>query len=298
MFTDKLTDYVNDKTIQVSTINISMYMLTKLINEVYYHMGDMLNIDEVRRPTINMKNEFLYSRLMMTPAKKHYAGILLAQEGTMFTKPKLDMKGIALRKTSLNKNIRDYFTNTLVDKILTPESINLAAVYKDFLGMENNIRNTLISGECTFLQPGKFNEVQSYAAPYTIQTVRGSLLWNALFPDNSINPPEKVNYFKLKPIPYTEFVNLLPEKEMKDKVIKLYSTAKGSNGSKDLAEYDINIICVPKNLKKIPDFLIPLIDIETMVHDQIRPAMEIIKPLGFKSVDVLDSSYVTNIIDI
>ena len=57
MFTDKLTDYVNDKTIQVSTINISMYMLTKLINEVYYHMGDMLNIDEVRRPTINMKNE-------------------------------------------------------------------------------------------------------------------------------------------------------------------------------------------------------------------------------------------------
>ena len=100
MFTDKLTDYVNDKTIQVSTINISMYMLTKLINEVYYHMGDMLNIDDVRRPTINMKNEYLYSRLMMTPAKKHYAGILLAQEGTMFTKPKLDMKGIALRKTS------------------------------------------------------------------------------------------------------------------------------------------------------------------------------------------------------
>ena len=296
-FPEKLKDYETDSNLKVSTVNISMFMLTKLITEVYFYMGGMLNVDEDRRPTINMKNEFFYDRLEMTPAKKHYAGILLAQEGKLFKEPRLDMKGLALRKTSLNKNVRDYFTDTLVNKILTPKEINLSEVYKDFLNMENSIRDSLEKGECTFVQPGKVNEIQSYTAPYTIQTVRGSLLWNALFPDNPIKPPIKINFVKLKPLNYQDFVNQLPEEVRKD-VLKLYASCPGVNGTKGLSDYEVNIICIPKNLKKLPEFLIPLIDIETMVHDQIRPAMEIINPLGFKSVDILNSSYVTNVIEI
>ena len=56
-FPEKLKDYETNSNLKVSTVNISMFMLTKLITEVYFYMGGMLNVDEDRRPTINMKNE-------------------------------------------------------------------------------------------------------------------------------------------------------------------------------------------------------------------------------------------------
>ena len=57
MFPTIFTDYEDNKELKISTVNISMYLLTKLVNEVYFYMGDCLNIDEFKRPTINMKNE-------------------------------------------------------------------------------------------------------------------------------------------------------------------------------------------------------------------------------------------------
>lgn len=248
-----------------------------------------------------MNKTVTFSRLLCTPNKKHYAGMLMAQEGVILTgspAKRLDMKGLALRKSDLNKNIRTYFTDTLINKILLPEKINLADVYSDFKYMEDRIRSEILNGNITFVQLGKVNSIDHYAEPYQIQTLRGTLLWNALFPDNPIQAPEKVNYLKLKPIEYAEFVKAIPE-EYRDSVINLYSKSvvRGSKGKK-LSDYPIVIICMPKNCNKIPDFLIPFVDIDIMVHDQIKSAMEILTPINFKKLDILDNSFSTNIVNI
>lgn len=57
MFPDRLSDYEDNKLKRISTVNISMFILTKLIAEIFFHMGKKLNIDEAKRPIINMKNE-------------------------------------------------------------------------------------------------------------------------------------------------------------------------------------------------------------------------------------------------
>lgn len=223
----------------------------------------------------------------------------MAQEGNILNGPpikRLDMKGLQLRKSSLNKNIREFFTNTLLDKILVSDKINLAEVYKDFENMENIIKNSLLSGSMEYCQLGKVNQLDKYVEPLTQQTVRGTLLWNAFFSENPIMPPEKINYLKLKKCKYVDFLNTLDE-ENKDKIIKLYDKYS-KVGTKELADYEISIICLPKSVKKIPDFLIKYIDIDSMVHDQIKAAMEILVPLGFKSLDIIDKSYATNIINI
>lgn len=243
----------------------------------------------------------------MTPSKKHYAGILWCQEGRIFDKPKPDVKGLALRKTSLNYNIREYFNKVLLDKILNPKKIDLIDIYKDFIYMNNEIDKSLSNGETLYLQPGKVNSFDSYAAPLTQQTVRGTLLWNALFPDNSIQPPTKVNYVKLKSINYKDFIDILPSEELKISISNLYDTKKYTTKNiiddtgktkiiKGLKDYPIEIICVPKNIKKLPEFLIPLIDIDIMEHDHLRPCYEIIEPLGFKTLDITVNNFITNVI--
>lgn len=304
-FPETLANYDNDKSIKLSCINLSMLTFTNLIAEGYDNMGRCLNIDDEHRPVINMKNEFAYERIMTTPAKKHYAGMLMAQEGVILQgspERRLDMKGLNLRKSSLNKNIREYFTKTLIDKILLPKKINLSDIYKDFEEMENTIEKSLLNGDLDYCQPGKVNSIDKYAAPFTIQTLRGTLLWNALFPDNPIAPPNKVNYIKLKEYDYSTFIAKLPE-DKKQQVSNLYSDPRMNNVSgKSLGEYNVNIICLPKNVTKLPDFLIDYVDTTVMVHDQIKAAMEILAPLGFKPLEVSINSkkrsYSTNIISV
>lgn len=299
-FPEELKDYEQNKSIKLSCISISMFIFIRLIAEGYDHMGKQLNIDDEHRPIINMKNEFTYSRLMTTPQKKHYAGMLMAQEGVILTGPpddRRDMKGLQLRKSSLNSNIRTFFTKTLTEKILLPEKIDLSEIYKDFQYMENEITKSLKEGSLQYCLLGKVNNIENYAAPMQQQTVRGTLLWNALFPENPIQPPNKLNYVKLKEIPYNEFIARVPE-EYRDRLVELYSRKSAAQGQKSLSDYEVSIICLPKNIKEMPKFLIQFIDIESMVHDQIKAAMEILTPLDFKSLDILDKSFSTNIISI
>lgn len=234
---------------------------------------------------------------MCTPAKKHYAGILLAQEGIIFKKRKLDMKGISIRKSSFNKNIRDYFEKILVDKILTPEEINLADIYGEFNKISKEISDCLKNGKTTYVYPAKVNSISNYAAPYSIQQLRGALLWNVLFPDNPINMPDKINYIKLKPMPYNEFISKIPD-HYKNDILNLLTKHPAKNGNKGLGDYPVSILTMPKNVKKIPDFIVPLIDIDTVIHDQLKAGIELIEPLGFKKLNINDNSYTTNIINL
>ena len=234
----------------------------------------------------------------MTPKKKHYAGILWCQEGNIFEKPEPDIKGLALRKTSVNYNLRQYFNKTLMDKILNPKEINLIDVYKDYANMEENIKESLSKGETVYSEPGKVNDINSYAVPYTQQTVRGTLLWNAMHPDNPIQPPTKVNFIKITPMNYLQFIEKLPQ-PYSDNVLNLYNdktTQASANCPKALKDYEVNILCFPKNVKKLDSFLIDFIDKDIMVMDSIRPCMEILAPLGFKTLDINTNSFSTNII--
>ena len=46
----------------------------------------------------------------MTPNAKSYAGLVMAQEGKVFTSPKVDIKGLQIKKVSAAKETRRYFT--------------------------------------------------------------------------------------------------------------------------------------------------------------------------------------------
>ena len=288
-FPDKYKHY--DDPLKISTINICTYMLTKYINDMYFMMGGSLNIDEEKRGMVNMKNEFLVARIMLTKNKKSYGGMIVMNEGKLLNPPELDMKGLALRKTSLNKNIRNYFSETLEEKILKSDEIELSNIYSDYANIESTIRTSIKKGDTDYLIPGKVNEIESYKTPFQIQTVRGALVWNAFYPNEDIVFPDKVNVIKLKDFQLQDLENRIPE----DFYERLVDTFRRYP---ELNKYGVGIICVPKKVKKIPEFLIDLIDYDTMVNDHIKPALILLESLGFKTLDILDTQYPTNIIEI
>jgi hypothetical protein len=275
---------------KVSTVNVATYILANVIEQTYWKLTSELNIPADKRTIINMKNEFFYKRLMTTRNKKSYGGLLIMQEGHMFEKPKMDIKGLAIRKVSVNYHVREYFTNMLRDEILTSKDINLGKVFGTFMKLQKDIEKSLRNGEVTYSQPAKVNELESYANPYRMQPLRGAIIWNALFPDQEIVLPTKVNLIKLTASSLEDIANKIPMEDYE--IIK-----RTIFDNPDLSKYGFTILSMPKSAKAIPDWLTPYIDIETMVNDHVKSGIIMLESLGFKTLDILDSQFPTNVLN-
>jgi DNA polymerase elongation subunit (family B) len=275
---------------KVSTVNVATYLLANVIEKAYWKMTTEMNIPADKRTIINMKNEFFYKRLMTTRNKKSYGGLLIMQEGHMFEKPKMDIKGLAIRKVSVNYNVREFFTNMLKDEILTSETINLGKVFGSFMKLQKDIERSLRNGEIDYVQPGKVNEMESYANPYRMQTLRGAIIWNALFPDQEIVLPTKVNMIKLTADSLESIANKIPMEEYE--IIK-----RTIFDNPEMAKYGFTTLSMPKSAKKIPEWITPYIDVDTMVNDHVKSGIIMLESLGFKTLDILDSQFPTNVLN-
>lgn len=309
-FMEKFPDRINmnDNNHLISIINLITYQLTHVINETCLKFTEDNNVPESVRSRLNFKNEFCLQRIMLTPNKKNYASILLMQEGNIFNNPKLDIKGLPIRKVSVNKNIRDYYTEILENDILKEKNINLSKIIGKYKELENIVSNSLSNGEINYVIPSKVNEIESYKLPYQIMAVRGTIAWNILYPNKEITMPNKINLIKLD-IPSYDYIceyiknfnnnysnyqknfDPIDVDEYMKKINKIYSNEK-------MVKDGFNVIAIPQTEKKIPDFLIGLIDVKTMTNDNIKPGIIMLKSLGFKTLDVLTKQFPTNILSI
>lgn len=275
---------------RVATVNIATFFLSNVIREVYEKMTREMNVPEAKRPIINMKNEFFYKRLMTTRNKKSYAGLLIMQEGNMYDNPEIDVKGLAIRKVSVNSKVRKYFTELLEDRILSSDNIDLGTIYGSFLSLQNEISDSLKNGEIEYLLPGKANEIESYATPYQMQPVRGAIAWNALYPHNEIVLPAKVNLLKLKIESLEDIAHKIPMEEYEILKSNIFDHP-------ELGKYGFKVLAFPKSAKTIPEWLIPYIDVETMVNDHVKSGIIMLESLGFKTLDILNSQFPTNVLN-
>ena len=70
-----------------------IHIMNTMISNTLETFKERSNIKPGHPGVLNMKNEFLYDTVLVTPAKKHYQAAIRVQEGVYFEKPKMDIKG-------------------------------------------------------------------------------------------------------------------------------------------------------------------------------------------------------------
>lgn len=75
------------------SINIMNYFVTNMVNTILISYTKKSNVLKEYRHRINMKNEFLYLRMILSKVKKRYIGSIRLREGEEFIPEKLDIKG-------------------------------------------------------------------------------------------------------------------------------------------------------------------------------------------------------------
>ena len=96
-----------------------------------------------------MKNEFLFRRLLLTDAKKHYASKQELQEGNVVPEEEsLDVKGMeAFTKSTTAKETKDKLKKILYEDILNTPVIDQANIISKIAIVEREIFDSIHKGE-------------------------------------------------------------------------------------------------------------------------------------------------------
>lgn len=185
--------------------------------------------------------------------------------------------------------------NLVKERLLYVKEINISDILRDLEKFEGIILNSLKNGEKSFLIPKSVKELEAYKDPFKEQGVRAVLAWNYLFPAMLIQLPEKIDIVKVNMRNEKEIEPLKEiDKEIYDKIVKNIF----KNPNKKIADKGIEVIAIPRNIEKIPEWILPFIDYDTIVNDNISRFYSVLESLGIETIKTSGKRYFTNILKI
>lgn len=276
------------------SINVMNYFVTQMVNGILQKYTKRSNILKEFRPRINMKNEFLYMRMVLSKVKKRYAGSIRLREGEELIPEKLDIKGHDFMKASCTEEVKKYMENVIKDEILYAKDISLPRILRKISDLEDIIFESLHKAEKKFFLPRKVKAMEEYKDPMRIQQFKATTHWNLIYPDMGIELPSNVYVIKLR----------LGKKgamdELREKYPDIYRRINNNiinSGIEGLKA--VETIAIPSNLKEIPQWIVDFIDYETMVNDNVSKFYPVLEALGIPTIKAKSSvTFFSNILDI
>ena len=295
-------------------INVLSNIGSTVLKETLWNYTGNVHIAEEDRPRINAKSEFLYSRVLVTHAKKSYIGYMTRQEGVVFDKPKIDLKGIALYKSTSTELTTAFATNELLlHQIFNPDGgqISLRDIYRSTMEYRQRMAEEIRAGQLGYLKRSvKVKSMDAYSEPLRINQCRAVYIWNSVVPDKErIELPATVTVVKVKLKTRKDVAALAPWPKIYNAMMALFDDPnfgdheETTNGKTRMVRgKGINAIAIPSELDEAPDWIRPIIDVETIVQENFKLMEQIFKSLGFSpgniSINGNTFKYYTNIVRI
>lgn len=283
----------SDDDVMYICVNIMSFIVTKMITEVLKKYTKVANVPKEYRHRINMKNEFLFTRLILADKKKRYMSSIRLREGKEVMPEKIDIKGHDFAKSSARQETKDYFVNLAKERLLYTDNIDIPSILSDINKFHDDIETSLKNGERNFLIPKSVKELGAYKDPFKEMGVRAVFAWNAIYPDNSIELPEKIDIVKVN------LETLAQAEQLLDKYPEIYEkVVSGIFESKidKIREKGVSVIAIPRNLDKVPDWMIEFIDYDTIINDNISKFHSVLRSLGLNTIKTSKKEYYSNII--
>ena len=176
---------IPEDAMRYSIINILAYVISKLLRDYFDRISIKNNVtnDAHNFCLMNMKNEFLFLRMLLSDAKKHYASIVELQEGHKVPLDKqLDIKGLQIDKSVVPESTKEALGNILHEDVLRPNYIDQMKIINKLAVLEKTIYDDIYNGGLKYYSPKKLKPFVTYKNPMSTQQVKASIVYN-LFRD-------------------------------------------------------------------------------------------------------------------
>jgi hypothetical protein len=294
------TDVIPERDLDLKITKIFIHISDRYIKYVLDEYLDFIHVSDERKGDISMKSEFDYSKILVD-GKKTYAGWKIGELSIpLGDESEIDVKGLSIKKSTVVKQLRESFSDILENNVLNTNRIDTLEILYRFDKIENDIRTNLHAGNTTYLQPASVSGDGAYAFPERIPAWRGVQIWNNIHPEQTIDLPGRVMQIRMKPLDdYSYLSEEYPEVYeriqdiLNNRVNLLGSKYDGNSKMKSNKQNVLDIICIPYQLEKIPEWIIPLIDVDLIVDRLMKPGQFILNAIGVSTPD----DYVTNVVD-
>lgn len=276
----------------IITINTISFLLTSSNTKLFQVYGERANIPPEYSSRIIMKNEYLFQKMLLGLKKKRYITTVLLREGDYFDKPLLDIKGFDFIKSSTSKDVEKRFIQIIKENITEPETMDPVGAMNDLAKFEEEIRESILLREKKYLLPHKAKAPEAYKYPLREGVVRGVMAWNSAYPEQQIANEEHVD---LVPVDLSTVEEASP---LKDTVPEIYERLVKDiyeSSNSEVRKKGINVIAVPRNVEKTPEWIIPFIQTDSLVNKTVSKFNAVLEALGVSVVTMDQTTFYSNI---
>ena len=145
-----------------------VYFSSQTLKHILANYSAYMGVVSERIFQLTMKNEFMMETLMLTSKSKHYAYRVIAKEGNVYSKPKLNLKGKDLRNSKvpeqLRKELKD-MVNSILEDTRTAGEVSILKYLKRVGDLEREILDKITHGSSEYLTRVKLRGKDSYRIP-------------------------------------------------------------------------------------------------------------------------------------
>ncbi len=248
----------------------AIFLASASITHVLAKMSANLGVDADMIDAIAMKNEYKFDVFVPTQVGKHYYAVISTQEGNVFDKLKVELKGVHLKNSNVSKAIMKRAKAVMVEtmeSVMREEPIDLKKYLKEFADIERNIVRSIGAGEHEFFRFGRINSADSYKQTEDRSNYKHYLMWQEVFaPDYGSVPPPPYTCLKLS-------TTLDTMGKTREWLAKIENRALAERMRLWLDKYNksyIGMVMLPEGIvqaRGIPKELLAAVDIRNMVTD-------------------------------
>lgn len=265
--------------------NVLASTMSRSVADILSYYATCHHIGKGPQEELTMKNEFMFRRFFLMNAKKRYAASIVLREGNIIYPFKAEIKGIDFIKAGVTDDVSKRFEKMLCENILFSEDINLHGLMSDLKGLERDIYNNLMSGGTDYLKQQQFKSETGYknvAKAWSLPVFRGSMVWNEIYPDKKIYSLDKVHIIK------TTVASAADLEKIKNKFPKEYEQAMKAiflSTNENIQKCGMKYICVPISMKKVPEWILPLIDTGLIISNMVDAFRSILEALDIAEIE-------------
>lgn len=274
---------------EIILINTITYSITNAVAELLNYYATMANIDPDYRKYISMKNEFFMNRLFTGLSKKRYFSSIKLREGNLLKKPKQDIKGFEIMKSVVAGETASLYKRLIKQYFLDSPVPMVRECMQELIAFKNEVTESIASGETRFLPVDACKDLDSFDEPGSQPSVRGSIIWNKLYPDNAIEYPSRCPMLKMAIYKESDIDKLkTTDPDIYAIIIDtifnddtgIYVTRKtDKNGKTTIKSKGMTYLAIPSN-GTIPKWCTPYIDYTSLVNTVLAPFNPILEIFG------------------
>ena len=278
-------------------INFVSYMIKKWSIIFLERYANDTNIPEDYHKYLDLKNEFYMPRFVATSKKKRYLTVTRLQEGTVIDPMKIDTHGLDFAKAETSDATKKFFEDLISEDIMTNEVIDVSLIMKKLRKFQDIIRESILHGETKYLTIKTVKQPEAYKDPLSEQGIKAVNAWNCAYDTMPIQLPDKVLIVKLlteKLKVFEDFRDKIPSNIYEDIMKKIFESK-----SDKVSKAGFAVIAIPQNLNKIPQWIIDIADIDSMIHANVSKFNPILISLGTVPLKTrANTVHMTNIVDL